>query len=56
MKYCKLTMQVIGDETKRPKLEVTFNKENRLFYPEEISSMVLTKMKEIAEAYVGVPV
>mmetsp|Transcript_19001 Transcript_19001/g.47541 ORF Transcript_19001/g.47541 Transcript_19001/m.47541 type:complete len:637 (-) Transcript_19001:692-2602(-) len=48
--------KVIGDETKRPKLEVTFNKENRLFYPEEISSMVLTKMKEIAEAYVGVPV
>ncbi|CAD7923669.1 unnamed protein product [Amoebophrya sp. A120] len=48
--------KVVPDESNRPKLEVSFNKEQRLFYPEEISSMVLTKMKEIAEAYVGTTV
>merc|ERR1719473_2112552 len=34
-------------------IEVTLNKETKKFHPEEISSMVLSKMKEIAEAYVG---
>nr|CAA74012.1 heat shock protein cognate 70 [Pleurodeles waltl] len=37
----------------RPKVEVDYKGENKSFYPEEISSMVLTKMKEIAEAYLG---
>merc|ERR1719429_886477 len=30
--------------------------EEKKFHPEEVSSMVLTKMKETAEAYVGKPV
>merc|ERR1719197_274073 len=34
-------------------IQVTFKGEEKTFAPEEISSMVLTKMKEIAEAYVG---
>ena len=35
---------------------VKFKGETKKFHPEEISSMVLTKMKEIAEAYLGKPV
>merc|ERR1711902_343499 len=34
-----------------PKLEVEYKNETKTFTPEEISSMVLTKMKETAEAY-----
>lgn len=37
----------------RPKISVEYKSENRQFYPEEISSMVLTKMKETAENYLG---
>jgi len=37
----------------RPVVEVTFKGEKRQFFPEEISSMVLAKMKEVAEAYIG---
>ncbi len=43
---------VINDNT-RPKVQVDYKGETKSFYPEEISSMVLTKMKEIAEAYLG---
>uniref|UniRef100_A0A8C5HKE0 Heat shock protein 70 n=1 Tax=Gouania willdenowi TaxID=441366 RepID=A0A8C5HKE0_GOUWI len=44
--------EVINDNT-RPKVQVEYKGESKSFYPEEISSMVLTKMKEIAEAYLG---
>uniref|UniRef100_A0A8C0XNC4 Uncharacterized protein n=1 Tax=Castor canadensis TaxID=51338 RepID=A0A8C0XNC4_CASCN len=47
--------QVINDGDK-PKVQVSYKGESKAFYPEEISSMVLTKMKEIAEAYLGYPV
>ncbi|KAE8288103.1 Heat shock cognate 70 kDa protein [Larimichthys crocea] len=43
---------VINDNT-RPKVQVEYKGESKSFYPEEVSSMVLTKMKEIAEAYLG---
>jgi len=36
-----------------PKLRVEYQNEEKTFTPEEISSMVLTKMKETAEAYLG---
>jgi len=36
-----------------PKLQVEYKNEEKMFTPEEISSMVLTKMKETAEAYLG---
>jgi len=36
-----------------PKLEVEYKNETKTFTPEEISSMVLVKMKETAEAYLG---
>jgi len=44
--------QVINVDTK-PKLQVEYKNETKTFTPEEISSMVLTKMKETAEAYLG---
>lgn len=37
----------------KPLIQVTFKGETKTFQPEEISSMVLIKMKEIAEAYLG---
>ncbi len=44
--------KVISDSDK-PKIEVTYQENVKRFTPEEISAMVLTKMKEIAEAYLG---
>jgi len=43
---------VISDGGK-PKLQVEYKGEKKSFFPEEVSSMVLTKMKETAEAYLG---
>lgn len=40
----------------KPLIEVNFKEELKTFSPEEISSMVLTKMKETAESYLGHPV
>jgi len=37
----------------KPKINVEYKSEQKQFLPEEISSMVLTKMKETAEAYLG---
>ncbi|KAG7321700.1 hypothetical protein KOW79_014558 [Hemibagrus wyckioides] len=44
--------KVVSDGGK-PKVEVEYKGEIKTFYPEEVSSMVLTKMKEISEAYLG---
>ncbi|KAL1138940.1 hypothetical protein AAG570_009003 [Ranatra chinensis] len=44
--------KVVNDCSK-PKIQVEFKGEVKRFAPEEVSSMVLTKMKETAEAYLG---
>jgi heat shock protein 1/8 len=44
--------KVINDGGK-PKIQVEYKGEVKKFAPEEVSSMVLTKMKEIAECYLG---
>jgi L1 cell adhesion molecule like protein len=41
---------VISDGGK-PKIQVEYKGETKIYFPEEISSMVLTKMKETAEAH-----
>ncbi|KAL1971695.1 hypothetical protein VTN31DRAFT_2316 [Thermomyces dupontii] len=43
----------IVDKNSKPIIEVEFKGETRQFTPEEISSMVLTKMRETAESYLG---
>merc|ERR1712223_2245523 len=43
----------VVEEGGRPKLEVEYKNETKRFTPEECSSMILTKMKETAEAYLG---
>ena len=46
------TYNVINKDGK-PNIKVQFKGEDKVFSPEEISAMVLGKMKEIAEAYLG---
>jgi len=43
----------VANVSGKPKIQVEFKCENKTFTPEEVSSMVLTKMKETAEAYLG---
>lgn len=43
----------VVDEGGRPKVKVLYKNEKKTFLPEEISSMVLTKMKDTAESYLG---
>lgn len=50
MKHWPFT--VVNDGGK-PKIKVAYKGETKTFFPEEVSSMVLTKMKETAEAYLG---
>jgi heat shock protein 1/8 len=45
--------EVKDDGNNKPIIEVEYKGETKSFHPEEISSMVLVKMKEIAEAYLG---
>ncbi|KAJ8724296.1 hypothetical protein PYW08_015770 [Mythimna loreyi] len=44
--------QVISDGG-RPKIVVEYKKEKKYFSPEEISSMIVSKMREVAETYLG---
>ncbi|UJR17712.1 hypothetical protein I4U23_004610 [Adineta vaga] len=41
------------NDNEKPKIEVTYKSETKLFTPEEIFSMILQKMKEIAESYLN---
>ncbi|CAE7220631.1 HSPA1B, partial [Symbiodinium pilosum] len=47
--------RVVSDGTKddKPLIEVLYQDVVKKFHPEEISSMILTKMKTTAEAYLG---
>jgi L1 cell adhesion molecule like protein len=45
--------KVIAKEGGKPHLQVVFKGDTKTFSPEEISAMVLLKMKEIAESYLG---
>jgi heat shock protein 1/8 len=48
-----LSYDIIKSADDKPLIEVQYKNEKKTYTPEEISSMVLTKMKEVAETYVG---
>tara|TARA_Y100001958_G_C20879224_1_gene310177 strand:- start:25 stop:627 length:603 start_codon:yes stop_codon:yes gene_type:complete len=41
------------EKSEKPMIQATYKNELKTFSPEEISSMVLSKMKEVAESYLG---
>merc|ERR1712100_648250 len=45
--------KVVCGDAEKPMIQVEFHGEEKKFSAEEISSMILVKMKEIAEAYLG---
>lgn len=51
MKLWPFTVKAGGD--KKPKIQVQYKGAEATYHPEEISAMVLQKMKETAEAYLG---
>jgi len=54
---CKLwPFKVESGTNEKPMICVHYNGEDKKFHPEEISSMILQKMKDVAEAYLGVKV
>lgn len=48
--------EVVAGPGDKPMIKVESHGERKTFSPEEISSMVLTKMKDIAESFMGKPV
>lgn len=48
-----LPYDVISNKNGKPEIKVMYKNEEKIFQPEEISSMVLIKMKETAEAFIG---
>ena len=49
----KLWPFTVINSSGEPKIQVEYKNESKTFAPAEISSMVLVKMKETAEAYLG---
>lgn len=47
------SFECINDGNNRPKIKVNYQGEDKFFYPEEISAMVIGKMKTVAEEYLG---
>ena len=45
--------KVINDGHNKPQFEVQYKGETKRFYPEEVSSMVIGKMKDVAESQLG---
>jgi heat shock protein 1/8 len=51
-----LPYKILQTEGERCKIEVQYKNETKQFSPEELAAMILTNMKETAEAYLGHPV
>lgn len=52
----KMPYKVASGPNNIPQIKVTYKDEPKNFTPQEISSFILEKMKQIAEAYLGKPV
>lgn len=51
-----LTYALTSDNNDRPKVQVPYLGEKQTFYPEEISAMILTKLKDSASKFLNKPV
>jgi len=49
------SFSVTGDKNNKPLINVKFKNEEKQFHPEEISAMVIQRLKETTEAYLGHP-
>lgn len=47
---------VVDSGDNRPQIQVEVNGETKKFFPEQISAMLLEKMKKVAESFLGYPV
>jgi len=56
IKHWSFKVSSAGGSDDKPKICASYKGEERTFDAEEISSMILTKMKEIAETFLGRPV
>ena len=45
--------KVTGDKNNKPLINVKYKDEDKTFHPEEISAMVIQRLKETTEAYIG---
>ncbi len=50
------TFDIVKDNNSRPVIQVEYLDETKQFYPEQISAMILEKIKNLAEKYLGKPV
>lgn len=48
--------EVVDSGDNRPQIAVEFKGESKKFFPEQISAILLEKMKKIAESYLGKPI
>ena len=55
-KDIKLWPFEVINKNKKPYIKVDFKREKKLFAPEEILAMILTKLKQYAEAFLWEPV
>ena len=53
MKHWPFKITSDGSADDKPMIEIEFKNETKKFFAEQISSMVLSKMRDVAEAYVG---
>jgi len=49
------SFKVTSDANNKPLINVTYKKEEKQFHPEQISAMVIQRLKETVEAYTGHP-
>ena len=47
------SFKVTGDSNNKPQINVKYKGEDKTFHPEEISAMVIQRLKETTEAYIG---